>query len=786
MLQLPRKLKKGDIFKDQTVKSVNEIIDYIKAITPIAGRNVSIDKKQNGIVINSTQGGNGKHTRPQSTGGLGYTPFKVVQFINTQTKHGQITVFPGTVFVLGKDIDKYTVWTRNFDGVGSGLGPQDSTHGSRVIQLSDERITPGYYFVTYVNYLCEYIDSNGEISLIVKNNIYLVRNDSVGSEKDDGAFFPNFPGIQCLPIASIQIYEEKITDENTGEEKTVKRFRILDQLLYSAVYFENNLYDQWRAAAILKFVDEQNPIQKFDIFDTHGNIDQSNGFLIEHIYINKGYITVNENYFISPTQALPAYFQHDFNTYTRLYILYGIKNRPNENNPLFVEVYQSDEQLYGKIEYTDPETQQKFYVYPLLLALFNQKQFIQTHYGQLNLTLDMKTLTCVDPYNEASDGIADTLRNKLHSRTGTDMTGQPILINEKQPQDYVDVHYLSAGNQWTSEIAQKMTVSGNNGFLYPKLRFDLIPGFDQSKYLTLNFNGLNQDSDPVWEEYGKLRLDSDTQTSYFLPDIVQAGQHMKIQSSGDKLVFNAIDYVQSITGDQFITATELPPEKGENDQELTAKKYQLTLNLNIEGQNGINVTKSENTYTVSYTGSGGEPGTTVAEYNGPFKIQQQTADTYVITNGTGAEKSKAFVNGVEFELGTTAVAKGQDIYVKMNLEDNSISIVNKSQADTPTTVCHYIGKISDTGKIQQQWTGGVIYRTIAAPPNIQFMLDETDILGQLAEFIVTYDEETCLSTVMLRMKDTVPEGVIAFESRTSYRNYPLTTCHIAAENSSGS
>jgi hypothetical protein len=41
----------------------------------------------------------------------------------------------------------------------------------------------------------------------------------------------------------------------------------------------------------------------------------------------------------------------------------------------------------------------------------------------MNLSLDMKTLTCIDPYNEAADGIADTLRNKLHSRTGTDMTG---------------------------------------------------------------------------------------------------------------------------------------------------------------------------------------------------------------------------------------------------------------------------------------------------------------------------------------------------------------------------
>jgi hypothetical protein len=170
----------------------------------------------------------------------------------------------------------------------------------------------------------------------------LVRNDSEGAEKDDGAFFPNFPGIQCLPIASIKVYEEKITDESTNKEMTVKRFMVLDQLLYSAVYFENNLYDQWRSAAILKFVDEDNPVQKFDILDDSGSMNSSNGFLIENIYINKGYITVNENSFISPTQALPAYFQSDFNTYTRLYILYGIKNRPETDNPLFVEIYQSD------------------------------------------------------------------------------------------------------------------------------------------------------------------------------------------------------------------------------------------------------------------------------------------------------------------------------------------------------------------------------------------------------------------------------------------------------------
>lgn len=645
MLQLPRKLKKGDIFKEQTVRSVNEIIDYIKAITPIAGRNVSIDKKQNGVVINSTQAGNGKNKRPQSNGGLGYTPFKVIQFINKQTKHSQLTVFPGTVFVLGKYIDKYTVWTRNFDGVGAGLGPQDNNHGSRVIQLSDERITPGYYFVTYVNYLSEYVDSNDEVSLIVKNNIYLVRDDSDGAEKDNGAFFPNFPGIQCLPIATIKVYEEKITDENTNEEMTVKRFMVLDQLLYSAVYFENNLYDQWRTAGILRFVDEDNPVQKFD-----GDISQTNGFLIEHIYVNKGYITVNENSFISPSQALPAQFQNDFNTYTRLYILYGIKNRSETDNPLFVEIYQSDRQLRGRIEYTDPDTQQKFFVYPILLAVFNQKQFIQTHYGQFNLSLDMKTLTCVDPYDEVSDGIADTLRNKLHSRTGTDMTGQPILINEKQPQDFADIHYLSAGNQWTSEIAQQMTLSGNNGFLYPKWRFDLIPGFDQSQYLTLNFNGLNLDSDPVWEEYGKLRLDSETQNSYFLPDIVQAGQHMKIQSSDDKLVFNAIDYVQSITGDQFITATELSPEEGENGQELTAKKYQLTLNLNIEGQNGINVTKSENTYTVSYTGGGGSGTTEATEYNGAFKIVLINSSTIQIVDQlTWNGSSYAYAGTVQYQ-----------------------------------------------------------------------------------------------------------------------------------------
>ena len=130
---------------------------------------------------------------------------------------------------------------------------------------------------------------------------------------------------------------------------------------------------------------------------------------------------------------------------------------------------------------------------------------------------------------------------------------------------------------------------------------------------------------------------------------------MKIQSSDDKLVFSAIDYVQSITGDQFITATELPPEKGENDQELTAKKYQLTLNLNIEGKNGINVTKSENTYTVSYTGGGGDPGTTVAaEYNGAFKIVLINSSTIQIVDQlTWNGSSYAYAGTVQYQRWST-------------------------------------------------------------------------------------------------------------------------------------
>jgi hypothetical protein len=54
--------------------------------------------------------------------------------------------------------------------------------------------------------------------------------------------------------------------------------------------------------------------------------------------------------------------------------------------------------------------------------------------------------------------------------------------------------------------------------------------------------------------------------------------------------------------------------------------------LNIEGKNGINVTKSENTYTVSYTG-GGDRGTTVAaEYNGAFKIVLINSSTIQIVD----------------------------------------------------------------------------------------------------------------------------------------------------------
>lgn len=166
--------------------------------------------------------------------------------------------------------------------------------------------------------------------------------------------------------------------------------------------------------------------------------------------------------------------------------------------------------------------------------------------------------------------------------------------------------------------------------------FRSIPGFSESSWQTLNYNGLGSDSEnkkpPVWQDYGKLRLNSASDKAWYLPEVLAAGEHMSIVQQNDKLVLNATDYVDSISGDGvFIMATIMPSDDETNNStsgatgSKTAKQVAISLNLNIEGASGITTSLEGNTWTIAYDGntSGVTPSepTTAYEYEGAFKIQ---------------------------------------------------------------------------------------------------------------------------------------------------------------------
>lgn len=687
---LPRKLKKGDVFKTQTVNTVNHIIDYLRSLTPVAGDNIFIDRKESGFTINSIKPRlQNKTTTPTQVKPL-LLPFQMGELYDAESNTTQLTVRPGRQKFFCDQFITRDVWTKNYNEEDS-----ETSNAQELIDVTN--FEDGEYYILFSN--VKNADSETEDKIL----LYAVRGDVY----EDQIF--SFPGFETFGIGIIEIYTSTVIQNQTEVE--AKHIKVLRQQTISTLPVLDRTYKPLQSYAI---VVDNTPQSDLKILP--------DAFTIQHINVNAGILQVGCLSVTIPDTSLQVLpideGSETANVY--VYIVYQI----NDGN-LVAKIHQSNEvQSFFQLDDED----MKGYAQAFMIAMYTPTTFLQLYEGgvlKLNKTTSNIILSTNDNADLTYDNYADLLPYKLHSRLEVQPL-EEVLVKEKETKDYIDF-FVTSGNSQQSSKAQHIPLTGNtenNLFMFAKFRYDKIEKFDEAKWLSLNYNGLSESNEIEWTDYGKILVDSTSKKDKYISEICKAGSGINIQLKEDALYFSLEDSETSPSGDY--------------------------------------------------------------SYNGPFKIQKKAADTYVITNGTGAEKSKAFVNGVEFELGTTAVARGQDIYVKMNLEDNSIGIVNKSQADTPTTVCHYIGKISDTGKIHQQWTGGVIYRTIAAPPNIQFMLDETDILGQLAEVIVTYDEETCLSTVMLRMKDTVPEGVLAFESRTSYRNYPLTTCHIAAENSSNS
>lgn len=119
-MKIPGKLLKGQPFKRQTVQTVNQIIDYLHALTPVAGPGIRIDKKTNGFVINNTHNNIHGVTNAADLDYVRNHPFKVIPFEDETTHHHKLGVYPGRIYITDAPQTESTdVWTSNFDDVGS-------------------------------------------------------------------------------------------------------------------------------------------------------------------------------------------------------------------------------------------------------------------------------------------------------------------------------------------------------------------------------------------------------------------------------------------------------------------------------------------------------------------------------------------------------------------------------------------------------------------------------------------------------------------------------------------
>lgn len=451
----------------------------------------------------------------------------------------------------------------------------------------------------------------------MNRGLYLV---PMTGQAKDGAWMPFFPGIQTIPIACIQVYTEDFKN-SSGQTVQARRFRTLDQYLYSSVYYPNNINQQWCSIAVLQLTDPSSVIQNFE-----------EDLTITALQVQRGLIFANNLKFEHKLEAFPVQVPGEDESIYYLYLLYGIYKQQ-----LYAEVYQSKTPLAGGFLHTFTDSDVTIMATPILLSTWDKRSLTVIYEGPISESIDMKTVICTDYSSEKPDGYSDVLRNKIHSK-GFSETGEIKKINEKQPNDYIDFPIQISGNNVVSDLAEQLIPSGDNAFIYGKWRFDNIPGFDEKKWLTLNFNGLNQDSDPIWEQYGKVRLDSESEQAKFLPQVLAAGDHIRIDNNGNTLTFNAIDYVEQINGDTFIQATETAVNSG--------KKYDLKFNMNLVGENGITVTQNENTYTISYNGQGGGGGS-----SSDSSIVQSSGDRLVILQITGGEQSTGYTGKIQYVEG---------------------------------------------------------------------------------------------------------------------------------------
>lgn len=629
MPQLPSKLQSGDNFKGATVRTVNNIIDYLNS-QRIKGdnRTIQVNQYATGITISSI--GTITH-KPTVGGGSSFThPFQI--YITTdENGNPQACMREGRVLVQQMT---NTIFYQRFEKISEG--DKGSQPYADYIPINWADADDGDYCVV----------------IIIKND-----EDNISEYSDIDTIVCYNMMVQHLPCVSgfYSIYVGTIiksTVENPKEGEPAYRLTAGTQRITSDIIIDD--YNQNLPFTIKAFVDYgENTEVKTSASDfIVKQLKLNGGKIYDDTYMQCVYVTDEQKY-------KPANGENT--AYLKIY-----NSKDNEGNETKnYEIFWTNEPIAPYVQENGILNER----YIMLSRFFNEVPVAFFNYHPADILLgkeDTYKVLATSPDNQLGDKLPDYLVNKIAGDEGTISGDAEWQIGEgaeaSTPKGYIGIYDKK------NTFADEENLSDNNRLLYAKWLYNKIGGFS-GKYTTLNC----KESIPQWESMGMIRVaDDDEEPAGFLPEKVKGGDHINTKVEEKQLVINAeppnitgtapiivdntadegaeagaakwnfnvkidkSEFVTGLAGGECITVSAGEQEEGTEASE-TGKSFTISVDINcildkikIEGGECITVNKGEEGYTVE------------ADIDCIFENLSITGDAPISVSGSGTSWNISF------------------------------------------------------------------------------------------------------------------------------------------------
>ena len=302
--------------------------------------------------------------------------------------------------------------------------------------------------------------------------------------------------------------------------------------------------------------------------------------------------------------------------------------------------------------------------------------------------------------------VADNNNNLF---THTDYVAQYLddKIKTDRAQNYASSTWPTSGGSPQSGYIYKSAVDGQNGagsYMFLRWDYPAITNYANNKYLTLDcVSGL-----PTWQDQGKIRLTANDSSASFLPALVQAETPITITNNNGKLkwALQNFDYVQELVQG---TCIDIQQSSGSSSQGLSGKTLTVSVdvdcvlsNLSITGTSPISVSKSGNSYNISFSSNvitsvvagtcatastSGGVATVGVDKSCVFSDFSITGDSKISVSGSGNSWHLSFTGGdssssssSEIQItGTPPISvsqSGNTFNISLSLQGSGILVIN--------------------------------------------------------------------------------------------------------------